>query len=146
MSEMNVEPVGTALPATTADVVVRTQPRVDRAVLLLLAKFYGIILAAALVFTLVSAALLMAVDPDHAKGWDGEADTGGFGTAFYFAVVTAGTVGYGDVYPTNAGGRAVAAIMIFVTLQGFAVMTGELAAVFVTLPTTDLQVPLLVSL
>jgi len=50
-TEMNVEPVGTALPATTADVLVRTQPRVDRAVLLLLAKFYGIILAAELVFT-----------------------------------------------------------------------------------------------
>lgn len=41
-------------------------------------------------------------------------DRKGLGEAMWWAVVTASTVGYGDMYPETAGGRIVAAILISV--------------------------------
>lgn len=40
----------------------------------------------------------------------------GLGDALWWAVVTATTTGYGDTYPTTAGGRIVAVILMHATL------------------------------
>jgi voltage-gated potassium channel len=55
-----------------------------------------------------------------------------FGTGLYWAIVTAATVGYGDVTPHNSVGRIVAAVVILTTIPllaaVFALVTGLAAA------------------
>jgi voltage-gated potassium channel len=55
-----------------------------------------------------------------------------FGTGLYWAIVTAATVGYGDVTPHNSVGRIVAAVVILTTIPllaaVFALITGLAAA------------------
>jgi voltage-gated potassium channel len=93
--------------------------------------------------------LLLGVTPRAALGWiavaavvvatlgalvgflvDREAfDT--FWDALWWAVVTVGTVGYGDVVPTNGAGRVVAAILILFTMAFFPVLTGVVTATLI---------------
>jgi voltage-gated potassium channel len=55
-----------------------------------------------------------------------------FGTAIYWAITTATTVGYGDVTPKNAVGRAVASLVMLTTIplfaSAFALFAGAVAA------------------
>jgi voltage-gated potassium channel len=55
-----------------------------------------------------------------------------FGTAMYWAITTATTVGYGDVTPHNAVGRVVASAVMLTTIpllaSAFALVTGAAAA------------------
>ena len=55
-----------------------------------------------------------------------------FTTGLYWAIVTAATVGYGDVTPHNASGRVVASIVILTCIPmlaaAFALITGDAAA------------------
>jgi voltage-gated potassium channel len=55
-----------------------------------------------------------------------------FTTGLYWAIVTAATVGYGDITPHNASGRIVASVVILTCIPmlaaAFALMTGEAAA------------------
>ncbi len=54
-----------------------------------------------------------------------------FWEALWWAVVTVGTVGYGDVTPTNGAGRAVASIMILFTMAFFPILTGVVTATLI---------------
>ena len=53
--------------------------------------------------------------------WDG----------IWWAVVTMGTVGYGDIYPITAGGRAVGLILIFAGVGLMSLFTATIASIFV---------------
>lgn len=49
----------------------------------------------------------------------------------WWAVVTMGTVGYGDIYPITAGGRAVGLILIFTGVGLMSLFTATIASIFV---------------
>ncbi len=70
----------------------------------------------------VSGAAMAAVDP---------ADVGSVGDGVWWALVTVTTVGYGDVYPKNGAGRAVAAVVMLVGISFFALLTAAISARFV---------------
>jgi voltage-gated potassium channel len=93
--------------------------------------------------------ILLGVTPRAALGWiavaavvvatlgalvgflvDREAfDT--FWDALWWATVTVGTVGYGDVVPTNGAGRVVAAILILFTMAFFPILTGVVTSTLI---------------
>ena len=54
-----------------------------------------------------------------------------FGEALWWAVVTVGTVGYGDVTPTNGAGRGVATVLILFTMAFFPILTGAVTAALI---------------
>jgi voltage-gated potassium channel len=56
---------------------------------------------------------------------------GSYGEALWWAVVTVGTVGYGDVVPTNSAGRVVAGVMILFTMALFPILTGVITATLI---------------
>src|SRR5215469_8712238 len=49
------------------------------------------------------------------------------GDAFWWAVVTIATVGYGDYYPVTAVGRAIAVIVMFAGIGIFVLLVGTLS-------------------
>lgn len=53
------------------------------------------------------------------------------GEAFWWSVVTATTVGYGDFYPVTATGRAVAVLLMATGIALIGVITANVAAWFV---------------
>lgn len=82
----------------------------------------GMIVATAAAVALLGALLAYMVD---GQSFDS------FGQALWWAVVTVGTVGYGDVVPTNGAGRLVAAVMILFTMALFPILTGVVTATLI---------------
>jgi voltage-gated potassium channel len=82
----------------------------------------GWIAVAAVVVAMLGALLAYLVDQEAFDN---------FGEALWWAVVTVGTVGYGDVTPTNAAGRGVAAALILFTMAFFPILTGAVTATLI---------------
>jgi voltage-gated potassium channel len=59
------------------------------------------------------------------------------GLGLWWAVQTVTTVGYGDVVPTNSGGRLVAAVVMLVGLAFLAVITAAITSSFVARATEE---------
>lgn len=75
--------------------------------------------------TIVSATVIYAVE--------GRAQPDKFGTipdAMWWAIVTLGTIGYGDVVPMTAAGKLVAAVTIFASIITVALPVGIIATAF----------------
>ena len=73
-------------------------------------------------FSIVLGALsIMALEPKMTK----------FGDALWWALVTATTVGYGDISPETSGGRIVAGILMIVGIGLIGMITGSIATFFV---------------
>ena len=54
-----------------------------------------------------------------------------FWSGVWWAVVTATTVGYGDIAPTSPGGRAIAVVLMLVGVGLVATLAAAIAAYFV---------------
>jgi voltage-gated potassium channel len=74
------------------------------------------------VITVAYGALMRLVDPH---------DFPTFGTAIWWAASTVTTIGYGDVVPTTAVGRSVAAGLMIFGFASLSLLTGIVASVFV---------------
>ena len=73
-------------------------------------------------FSIVLGALsIMTLEPRMSK----------FGDALWWALVTATTVGYGDISPETSGGRIVAGILMIVGIGLIGMITGSIATFFV---------------
>lgn len=88
--------------------------------------FHFVLLAVLVVVFACSALVLSFESP--AKG----TNIHNFGDALWWAIVTVTTVGYGDRYPVTAGGRGVAAVLMFVGIGLIGVLTATVASYFVT--------------
>lgn len=66
-------------------------------------------------------------NPLYTTPWDG----------VWWALVTTATVGYGDIYPITAGGRAVAAVLMVVGIGVIGALAGSLGAALLTPPDSE---------
>ncbi|MFT5685211.1 MAG: voltage-gated potassium channel [Myxococcota bacterium] len=53
------------------------------------------------------------------------------GNALWWCVVTLTTVGYGDLYPITTGGKMVAAVIMFIGLSFYALMTSSISSILI---------------
>lgn len=72
---------------------------------------------------LVGGACLSILEPETAKG--------GFGDGIWWAVVTATTVGYGDISPTTLWGRLIAAVLMLVGIGLMSTLAASITSYFV---------------
>ena len=82
-----------------------------------------------LTVTFVSAALV--VDFEKAAG-PGAHNIKTMGDGLWWALTTITTIGYGDIYPTTAAGRAVAAFLMVTGIVFFSLLTANIAAFLVS--------------
>ena len=79
----------------------------------------------ALAAGIVAASTLVVYALEHDRA---EADIRTLGDAFWWAVVTASTVGYGDEVPVTPEGRAVALVLMLLGIASFSVLTAHVGA------------------
>lgn len=85
-------------------------------------RVFPFLVAITFVATLVAALLVTLVDKESFPS---------FGVAVWWAIVTLGTVGYGDVVPTSPAGRVVASGVILFGITFLAFLTATVTSVFV---------------
>jgi voltage-gated potassium channel len=66
--------------------------------------------------------------------WLAEPGIGSLEDGLWWALVTATTVGYGDISPKTAPGRLVAAVLMVVGISAFGMLTGAIATYFLRRP------------
>ncbi|MCF6524557.1 potassium channel family protein [Streptomyces sp. JJ36] len=89
---------------------------------------------AALLTVLGSAAAIVPLERDAP-----DATLTSFPRALWWAVETATTVGYGDIYPVTPGGRLLATLVMLVGITTFSLVTAALATWFVGRAARDLH-------
>jgi voltage-gated potassium channel Kch len=94
---------------------------------LTLRKAVGLIVGVAAGLSFVAAVILRLIDPG----------IGTFGDALWWAVTTVSTVGYGDVLPETAAGRAVAAGLMLVGLGLIPLITSTVVSILVSQRTRE---------
>jgi voltage-gated potassium channel len=98
----------------------RFQGRVERWYeRLSLVRAVGTIITVALVLVLVAGLLQRLVEPETFNN---------LGLAYWWAVTTVTTVGYGDVVPTSPGGRVVAAMLMLTGLALIPTLTSVIVS------------------
>ena len=75
------------------------------------------------VLILVGGACLSILEPQTVKG--------GFGDAIWWAVVTASTVGYGDISPSTLWGRIIAVVLMLVGIGVMSTLAASITTYFV---------------
>ncbi len=109
--------------------LIRAVPFVSRALTELRTVFgrrgVGFVLACAVVLLLGGAALAYAAE----RGSGGGIET--YGDALWWAFVTVTTVGYGEMSPATAAGRAVAVVLMLLGIAIYGTLTASVAALFV---------------
>ena len=75
--------------------------------------------------------VLSAVSVYYFEHTHGDANIGSFWDGIWWAIVTMGTVGYGDKYPLSPGGRVVGMVLIFSGVGLMSLFTATIASVFV---------------
>lgn len=101
----------------------RVEARVDRWYeRLTLFRAVGTIVGIALVLVLVAGALARIVEPDTFTS---------IGLAYWWAVTTVSTVGYGDVVPEDPAGRVVGVILMLAGLSLIPTLTSVIVATLV---------------
>lgn len=86
----------------------------------------NLIVVVYLLFSLLFGTLgVMVFEKGHNPGFET------LGDGLWWCVVTLTTVGYGDISPQTAGGKVVAAIIMFIGLSFYALLTGLLSSVII---------------
>ena len=88
-------------------------------------RTWPVVLAIAAIFSLTSVALLL-FEHDINKSFRS------LGDVFWWTIVTASTVGYGDKVPETAGGRVIAVLVIVLGVVVASIITGKIASWLVT--------------
>ena len=87
-----------------------------------LARAVGTVLAVALILVLVAGALERIVEPDTFTS---------IGLAYWWAVTTVTTVGYGDIVPESPGGRVVASMLMLTGLALIPTLTSVIVSTLI---------------
>lgn len=104
--------------------VIRLEARIERWYeRLSLSLAVATILAIAIVLVAVAGVLVRLVEPETYDN---------IGLAYWWAVTTVTTVGYGDVVPESAGGRVVAAMLMLTGLALIPTLTSVIVAVLLS--------------
>ena len=91
------------------------------------------LLAATLILIVAGGGLLSILEPQTANG--------GFAGGVWWAIVTASTVGYGDIAPTTIAGRLVAVVLMLTGIGLLSTVSASIAAYFVgQQQSTDLMI------